>query len=385
MSILEWLFFLFLSFYLSILFFKFKISEVISIFSLVTYHFIFSYIFFEFSKDKTNDSYNYFLWAKESLELEYQGTGIIIRIIKLLNFIGFNDYSTIFLFFTSISAIAIVGFYKLIYRDYYSLNMKIIIFILVLIPGLHFWTVAIGKDSLTLFSIFLVCYGANNRKFGISILGSLIILFIRYHIFGILIGSLIIYLLFFSNYKPKVISKTVFRLIIIVVSSPVAVTFFYGLMKNIQKYSSDGFNDIGSFINNRQDAYSDVGSGVLLSGQPYIVKVFALIFGGIPWLSIDLLSLFSMLEGIVILVTLYFSLSLLYKNRHQNNYFYNVSFYFFIFIFIFLLFMPLISANLGIMARMRVIFYLPLFLIFTNLTNRLELSRHVNEKIPHHR
>lgn len=385
MNILEWLFFLYLSFYLSILFFKFKISEVVSIFFLVTYHFIFSYIFFEFSKDKTNDSYNYFLWAKESFALDYQGTGIIIRIVKLLNFIGFDDYSTVFLFFTSISAIAIVGFYKLIYRDYYSLNMKIIIFILVLIPGLHFWTVSIGKDSLTLFSTFLVCYGVNNKKFVISILGAIIILFVRYHIFGILAGSLIIYILFFSSYKPKKISRGMFRLIIVIITLPVAAIFFSGLMKNIQKYSSDGFSDIGSFINNRQDAYSDVGSGVLLSGQPYIVKVFALIFGGIPWLSIDLLSLFSMLEGIVILVTLYFSLSLLYKNRHQNNYFYNVSFYFFIFIFIFLLFMPLISANLGIMARMRVIFYLPLFLIFTNLTNRLELRRHVNEKIPHYR
>lgn len=385
MSIFEWLFFLFSSFYLSLVFFKFKASEVLNILFLVLYHFIFSYVFFEFSKDKTNDSYNYFLWAKENLDLEYQGTGVIIRIVEVLNSIGFDSYSSVFLVFTSISAIAIVGFYKLIYRNYFSVKMKVVIFILLLIPGLHFWTVAIGKDSLTLLSMFLICYGVNNKNIIIAFLGAIIILFVRYHILGILIASLVLYFLFFSSYKPKNISKGIFKLIIIVISMPVAVVFFSGIMKNIQKYSSDGFTDINSFISNRQDAYADVGSGVLLSGQPYIVKVFALVFGGIPWLSIDLLSLFSMLEGIVILFTLYFSISLLYKNRYQNSYFYNISIYFFIFIFIFLLFMPLISANLGIMARMRVIFYLPLFLILTNLANNLRLGNSTDEKIPSYR
>ncbi|MDC4261732.1 hypothetical protein NQ692_17920, partial [Acinetobacter baumannii] len=93
---------------------------------------------------------------------------------------------------------------------------------------------------------------------------------------------------------------------------------------------------------------------------PYILKMLAFVLGGLPWLSLDPLSLFSMAEGVIVIGILLYSYYYLFTKDRFNN---SKQIFILIFIALFILFMPLISANLGIMVRMRVMLYIPILTV----------------------
>lgn len=337
----------------------------ITSFFLNLYHFFFSLAFYFFAKDKPNDSMNYYNWSINSLDdFKFSsGTGFLVHFVNFLRVL-LVDYQLIFLFFSMISSLVILFFFKIIFdfkqKGYLSnKGFKFLTFLL-FIPGLHFWTVSIGKDCLILLFITIFLYAYYKKLFKLLIFSLLFLAFIRIHVFAILFIAFMLNEFFYGNYKFKNISMSVYRFIIILLAIPTVFLIYNVLFNIVQKYSADGFSDFGDFIENRSEVYSSEGSGLLLSSQPYIFKVLAFLLGGLPWLSLDVLSIFSMLEGLIIIsVMAYLFFNLLIKKHEKNS----KQIFVLLFIVIFSLFMPIISANLGIMVRMRIMLYMPIYFV----------------------
>lgn len=376
MLILWWLLILLITFFLALVIFKPSNNKLISVFVLNLYHFIFSIIFLDFSSDKVTDSSNYFNWALDGTDFGFFGTGFIVNFVSLLNHFGLSSYEIVFFIFSALSSLAIISIYlflsKIIRESCSHKKLSILLFLLFLLPGLHFWTVAIGKDVLTILSIVWVVFGVyqGNRKF--LILGVLLALCIRPHIAAFLLLSFYFYQFFYTDWKPEKISKGLYRVVLIIISLPIFVGLSSFLLSYSQKYSTDGFNDFGDFVQNRQEAYSEVGSGAVLTAQPYIIKVLAFILGGLPWSnSQGLMGIFAMLEGVVILsaftYVLYLTIFKFGFNKIGADALFKRTVFMIIFIICILLIMPVISSNLGLMVRLRVMMYLPLFMCLFSL------------------
>lgn len=365
--------FVLLCFILSIILFKPYKSKIPHIFILSLYHFGFAYIFLQFSKDQVNDSLNYYNWSySRNLEdLSFMGTDFIIRIVKFVRYIGIEDYNIIFYLFSMISGLAIIGLFNFINKNFNSIKVSRLKleYVFLLLPGLHFWTVAIGKDALTLLAIYLICVSIFFRKTGLFLGAIILLILVRYHIAILFLIGFLLHLLFSSKTRIFNLSTGIIRTIVLVISIPAAALVYSFALSSIQKYSSSGFEGFGDFIDNRTDAYSESGSGAILTGQPYFIKVLAMILGGIPWLSLDPLSIAAMFEGFIILILLFYALSKMRTYKKFYNTYSEPSAFLLWFVILFLLFMPLISGNLGLIVRMRVMLYFPIFCIlyFTNL------------------
>lgn len=364
-------------FFISLLFFRPRRSDVFFILFISIYHYCFSYLFLAFTKNQITDSSNYFKWAeiRSYDELSYTSTDLIIYLVKLIRELGLS-YEDIFLTFSMVSGLSIIGMFVYLTKNSKTLTQGLLNrYTLFLLPGLHFWTVAIGKDALCLLAFYFICSSNFKRNSIKLILGLLLLLLVRYHILVFIIIGLVSHIFLTSNLKPFNISKGIVRLIASFLTVPLGVLVYRYTLSSIQKYSSTGFDGLTSFIDNRANVYADVGSGVLLANQPYVVKVFALVYGGIPWLSLDILSLFSMAEGSIISVLLYFSIKNFFLIRKINNPELEKPKLLFWFICVFILLMPLISSNLGLMVRMRVMLYLPLIYLYFQFKEQNKLEK----------
>ena len=141
--------------------------------------------FLYFSADRPNDSFNYYTWALHGdVPPGVMGTGLIVLIVKFFLELGIKDYFSILLIFSGISAVGIVVLFNHLMgmiQDGKAIN-RVVVFLFFLIPGFHFWTVAIGKDALSIAVISFGLVSFLNKKYGWLALNLIALFLIRSHI-----------------------------------------------------------------------------------------------------------------------------------------------------------------------------------------------------------
>lgn len=358
-----WIVFVIAAFLIACGFLHIQKKNVPYVFLVNVIHYSFAWVFLSFSEGQINDSFNYYTWAVDGLDFGYTGTGFIVTIVKVFLWLGISDYFIVFLFFSTLSNLAILVLFNYLLNKnkngHYSID--IILFCCFLLPGLHFWTVSIGKDSISIVLIALMIIASFERKFIILSLLFIALFVVRSHI-ALLLGSSF-GLFVFLYVKIGRFSHGVVRIILTVLSIPVFALALSYVLSIVQKYSSVGFDSLGDFIADRQNVYASTDAGAILVGQPYIIKIFAQIFGAIPWLSMNVLTFVSLMEGVVIFILLLYSFKLFFLHKNKSNDNNRACQFWILFVITFILFMPIISTNLGIMVRMRVMIYLPVFVV----------------------
>ncbi|WP_436863195.1 hypothetical protein [Acinetobacter haemolyticus] len=338
---------------------------------LTIFHFLFGYFNVLNSMEKVVDSVNYYNWGTTAAINYFEfsiGSSFIVHLVNWLSAI-FSSFEQMSVFFTGMSLLAFLKLLSLAYSEYYKGNVRHLDFFVILcflfLPGFHYWTVAIGKDSLIFVAIFMAFYGFYKRNILYIFLGCILMFFVRVHIFAIFILSLVFSEYFFAYLNFLNLKKKIYKFLLLSLSIPLSFGLFIFLFNYIQKYSADGFSDIDSFLDGRAEVYADLGSGAWLSVQPYPIKLFAFVFGGVPWISLDMLTIASMVEGAILF------LMVAYVIYHLRRGFYNynirdkaIVFSILFFVFSLVLFFSLINNNLGVMVRMKVMIYSPLLMLF---------------------
>jgi len=347
--------------------FKNKVSEnnYTNLVYLFIYHIMFGCYFFFFIQ---GDAISYWRRSKSLNYEEFihffkedQGTYFILALNYLPSSVLDLSYFTGTMLYTLIGFIGLAYFY-LIAIELIPKNPKVngyyLFPLLFFLPNLHFWSCAVGKDSLLFYCIGVFCYGLilPSKRLHLIIIGLLLSYFIRPHItLFMLIGFGFAYL---SGRKLSIYRRFLFSAVLITI----AIFIFPLVLKfsQIEEASVDAFQD---FSTSRVSllSRSHTGSSINVSSSNYIVKIFSFLFR--PFLF-DINSFPSLLAAIENSILFY--LTIIYFLNKPFQSFRNAPFLFqgmIYFLIIGTLAFSQALGNLGIMIRMRNMF-LPGLIIF---------------------
>ncbi|MFV8345401.1 hypothetical protein [Flavobacterium sp. ZB4P13] len=186
-------------------------------------HFIMTIIYYYLSEQLTADSIAYYYKTsyvfKNWKDTFGQGTYFIYFLVyPLVKYLGLTYLGCFFIF----SFVGLIAFYKLFKVYSHLLNNEWNKWLyLLLLPNMHFWSVAIGKDVLMFYGFSVLLYNYYFKKPVFNYVFPLLLMgFIRIHVVFFFFAALVIVQLFF-NKEMKFYLKV---LLITVVSGIVLMT-----------------------------------------------------------------------------------------------------------------------------------------------------------------
>jgi hypothetical protein len=300
------------------------------------------------------------------LGIGFFGSSFIIDVVWLLRNITFDNYISLVFFFAGLSFIGVASMY-MTFIDVVGRRMgrhgNRIIWLIFMLPGLHFWTSAIGKDSLTVLAFAMMLQILRKRS-GLDWIifssGVGLCFMSRPHVGVAIMFSALTFYGFYYSGNGIAWKRYLVRLAMLIMLIGVTVAGYYFLLDSVQKYSSEGFSDIGEFIQSRQDVYADTSSGVDLSSYPIWAKFIVFLLGALPTGINGMLQLGALLEGLVIVGMMLYVLVRLkaswFRSRDQRL----VSIFFFFVFLVVTFILSLVAGNQGLAVRQRVMAYIPL-------------------------
>ena len=249
--------------------------------ALWLFHISIGIIYYYFIITKGGDAYSYWFKAKQMNLTEFFNNlsnaqnDLGTKFMYTLNYIPANiigmSFFTNSLFYSLLGFIAFIFFYCICIHSipFNSIFLKIRIFpFLLFLPSLHYWTSAVGKDTISFLCILMISYGFMyiKTRFPLVIIGLLLSFGIRPHITFLVITSFgFIYII---NRKFTIIQ----RFFIIIISG---IAFFLIIPKvlDFSKMSEISINELNRFSLEKSDALSYGGSFVDISSYPYPLKV----------------------------------------------------------------------------------------------------------------
>ncbi|WP_214073668.1 hypothetical protein [Mucilaginibacter sp. dw_454] len=243
------------------------------------------------------------------------------------------------------------------------------LYLVFLLPNMHFWTCYLGKDTLLFLGLGVVFWGMEKigRRLIVIVLGLLLMFFIRPHIvFGVFVAIMLVILFM----KSKI---TTAQRIGIGIFMIIAISLSIG---KVFEYTKVDINDpIESFnatsLDRSQRLSSNSGSGVNLASYSLPVQIFTFLYRPLFIDSPNVLGYISSFENLLIL---YLTIKVLFSRRRllvvrAHNFQIYFSAMFFI---IGTLMLSSSLSNLGIIIREKnmVMIFLLLILLYALSTER---------------
>ena len=148
-------------------------------------HLFFTFVYYFYTLNNVADSIGYyrrvlFLFDNWGETFGQGTTFIYFTLYPLVKFLGLTYFGSFFVY----SFFGLLGYYYLLKILIGISNVKFTKwFYLLLLPNIHFWSVAIGKDSLIFFGIsFLAYLYFFRKKWFLYIFPILLVAFIRLHV-----------------------------------------------------------------------------------------------------------------------------------------------------------------------------------------------------------
>lgn len=171
--------------------------------------------------------------------------------------------------------------------------------LLFFLPNLHFWSCAVGKDTLLFFCIGMFVYGLLDirKRFALIVLALTLSYFIRPHI-------TLFMLIAFGFALVANENKSFFqRIFFFALMAALAIYLFPMVLKfaKIEEASIDSFN---SFASNKASllSRSHTGSSVDISSYPLPIKIFTFLFRPFFFDINSIPSLFASIENALLLI-----------------------------------------------------------------------------------
>ena len=334
-------------------------------------HLFFTFVYYFYTLNNVADSIGYYrrvlYWFDNWGETFGQGVYFIyFSLYPLIKFFGFTYFGSFFIY----SFLGLLGYYYLqkVLMDitnYKWTNW----FYLLLLPNIHFWSVAIGKDSLIFFAISLLLYSYYFKKpWHKYIIPLLIIAFIRIHIlFFLLISFGMMQLLL--NKKIKVINKVLIFLFL-------GLTFYILFPFLMQRI---GFVDTESILSQVEDLENikvKGGSTVDMTGKNLLVKWLSYLFRPLFYDAGNVLGIIVSLENLF-WILIFLNIIRKFKDKIFET-FRNI--YWFCFFSIFTITVPAayLLYNLGIAIRQKTMIIPFLFtLLFLILYKKVDFKKRI--------
>jgi hypothetical protein len=276
--------------------------------SLFLYHLFFFIVYYVYALYNPSDSKKYF-FRTQTIDkdwFDFFGTGtpfiefISWPFVKVLHF----NYEMMMLLFAWFGYLGFVFAY-LFFRENITVKVKVfkyfdLLALILFFPNMHFWTASLGKGAPIFLGLMLFAYGIKNIKSRVIILllGSLLIFFIRPHVFMfVAVGTV---LGFMSGkekipfWKKALIYFSLIGGLILVQDSILGVAGLDG--------SEDIVEEFEDFSEDRSYELGKSGSGVSMSSYPLPLKFFTFWFRPLFFDAPGILGLITSVENLLYLL-----------------------------------------------------------------------------------
>jgi putative membrane protein len=294
-----------------------KIDRKIGVFSLVMglLHFIITFASYGFILGSVADAKHYY---SESMSITDWGLSYLSNGTSFIIFLNYMLVQWLQLSFLGcflvFSFISYLGCFKLfdVIIDLTDRNYNIT-YLLLLLIGIHFWTVSLGKDSLMFYSMCCLCYNIYfDKPKSHYILPLLLVGLIRLHVLiFVLVGGGVGYV--FTNKKIKMQTKFIF-VGLVLGALLVLIPFF------LKETAVTNFSDIEGKLQNSMNANLEGGAGVDMKDSNLIVKWFSYMFRPFIFEARNPMFLVSALENLVWLYIFFIIIKGLFFDKIKTNY-----------------------------------------------------------------
>jgi hypothetical protein len=249
---------------------------------LYLYHLVFYGIYSWYAYNNPSDSHNYF---KEVSNHEGSWFALFGTDTTFINFVAYPFYKIGFSYDMLMLTFAWLGYLGFVYAYMFfreKIPVKINVFkmdllsIILFFPNMHFWTASLGKGSLIFLGLMMFTYAIVNPKsrMRLLILGSVIIFYIRPHVFMfVAIGAILGYM----SGKEKIPLWQ--KLMVFVVMFGALILLQDQILGVMDLQNSENLiEDFEVAAEQNSEDLSSAGSGVDMSSYPLPIKLFTFWF-----------------------------------------------------------------------------------------------------------
>lgn len=253
----------------------FRVPQRLAI-GLYFWHTIFSMYYLVYSLSNSADSTGYFIDSQDFSGVPALGTSAV-KFLTALFTQGLNlSYGGVFLVFNIFGFIGMLALASVVLeltRDS-SRNVRLLALIILLLPGLSFWTASIGKDALTFFAACLACWVSMDlrRRFPGMILAVLVMLVARPHIAAILLMALSSTIIISGGVSVMI------RGLLILVTIPTAVYALLVTQTYVGLEGVDSASLVVDYVEQRQGYNTEGGLGIDIASMSLQVRMFTYLY-----------------------------------------------------------------------------------------------------------
>lgn len=353
----------------------FKVSYKKSCF-LFFWHTLFCVLYFYYSLAFGGDSIVYYQRAisDELIDINF-GTSFVVILTRFFTSIGFS-YLDLFLINNFIGYIGLLSFSSAIKyaTDYKDKVTKTLGWVLILLPSVSFWTVALGKDSIAFMAVGLALWSSldfKRRKF--LLLFSIFSMFlVRPHMGAIMAISFVFALIF--DKKTSLYVKFFLGLI-----SVVSTALIIPIMLNyIGLGDAEELSDVDQYVDKRQNSNLSGGSSVDISSMSLPMQMFTYLFRPLPFEAHSMFALLASLDNIILLLLfLLGAKALIRKSQPSID---SSRIFLWSYFYISLIILATTTANLGIAMRQKWMFIPCVIFLLLSVIGSRNINSYENKK-----
>lgn len=247
---------------------------------LYWYHTLFWGIYFWYSSFNPSDSKHYYFKATTFYDSWFEAYGVDSKFIEFAAYpfakgLGFS-YPAMMVLFAWFGYLGFVHFY-IFFKENIKTNPKLwgieLVTLLLFLPNMHFWTVALSKGSIIFFGISMFAYGMRlpQKRLLTLLAGSLVVFNIRPHVFLFLAGGAVIG--YFTG-REKIPMYQKMLVYVAFIGGTIMFSDQILAMANINLEGEAGvFQSFEEFASDRAANLAESGSGVNINSYPLPLKL----------------------------------------------------------------------------------------------------------------
>lgn len=331
------------------------------------WHSVLSIFYLYFSLTNPADATKYYLYSLEYTRGFGFGTAAIYWLNSFFS-VGLNmSYGGVFLVYNLFGFVGMIAFAGALQQTIVdkSVTIRRVAFFVMLLPGLSFWSGAIGKDSITFMAAGLVCWAVLNinRRYPVMFIAVLAFLLVRPHIAGILIGVLSVTIIM------KLPANLIKKLVLTAIAIQATIAAFVLGLQYVGLGDASRASDVAEYFVTRQGYNQGGGSSVDITGMSVPMRLITYLFRPFFFDASGLLAIVVSFENLFLLILFLVFTSRVFTKRSTLL---AVSrFFFTLFVIVSLFVLANTTANLGIAIRQKWMFLPMLFvLMFSYFGNR---------------
>lgn len=327
--------------------------------TLYLWHTFFCLYYMQFSLYNTSDARAYFTRSNEMDLLFSLGTKAVVFVTSIFTQFAGLSYLGTFLVYNIIGGIGLLAFAAAISEALGEKSRRIRLYAscIVFLPGVSFWSAAIGKDALAFFGSGLLCWAVLDlrRRWIAVLLGIASFMIVRPHIVTVILVSL---LLAFA--LPRKIGFVKKFGTVAILAVPIVLALQLSIT-TIGLGETGAFSSAEDFIEYRQSLNLVGGGAIDISGMFLPLQMFLYGFGPLFGGTGGLMGLIASTENAFLLLLV--SISAVRMPRHQSSLPPTAKWFYFFFALFLWIVLATTTANLGIALRQKWMF-MPMLLLF---------------------